>query len=615
MDATDKVLLLSLKSVGCEFDPSVGSVADFSPELIVEATARCLNVINPNANASTTLPSQMSSRFRVCTDLATAVTDLGYNQELGYHQFLYPNEKDTRNMLLFLVERLPKGEGDGEGQVGAESLSASALMFKNMLDSLKTWSPMWVPREYSKPSIRTRRALVTCSLATPDSLHSGNKATADAEAAYARTHLPLSSRQPETRPGVVPSILAHNHDGFVAAQEREALWAAAELETGQSRAELRRQRQAQISSMVSAALRAGAPAPGDASGGSLTLDQLLSSYEGDGSHNRGGIFSHQADFGQETDDSGLVDSEKDQAELAKERQAELDALQEEIAGITDEIQTKARESEGMVAKTRQSEQQRTELLEKRAVLEEEYKTKKRTFDLLDDLENNLVELRKLSQATAQRLMELGGEWEARRGPLVEQYRQKKDELAQRKQECQNKLERIKTMRKEMKDMVNSVRAKDGLHKQLVQEYERMPKDVDRALYTHRIMDIVKNVKKQNDEINKILVDSRNVRKEINQATEALARSHAATEELVFKDANKDPAAKQAYKSLAELHDKFGQLVDHVAETGNLTNEARDLEIKRDLLLSRNTGINMERIQADLKQIKGENAQLIAKLKG
>ena len=35
----------------------------------------------------------MSSRFRVCTNLATAIKNLGYKEEISYNQFMYPNEK------------------------------------------------------------------------------------------------------------------------------------------------------------------------------------------------------------------------------------------------------------------------------------------------------------------------------------------------------------------------------------------------------------------------------------------------------------------------------------------------------------------------------------------
>ena len=50
----------------------------------------------------------MSGRFRVGTDLATRLHRLGYTRELGFHQFLYPSEPDTRAILKFLLDKMPK---------------------------------------------------------------------------------------------------------------------------------------------------------------------------------------------------------------------------------------------------------------------------------------------------------------------------------------------------------------------------------------------------------------------------------------------------------------------------------------------------------------------------
>jgi hypothetical protein len=36
--------------------------------------------------------------------------ELGFTGDIGYNQLLYPNEKDTRRLLQFLVQRLPKVE-------------------------------------------------------------------------------------------------------------------------------------------------------------------------------------------------------------------------------------------------------------------------------------------------------------------------------------------------------------------------------------------------------------------------------------------------------------------------------------------------------------------------
>lgn len=68
----------------------------------------------------------------------------------------------------------------------------------------------------------------------------------------------------------------------------------------------------------------------------------------------------------------------------------------------------------------------------------------------------------------------------------------------------------------------------------------MPKEVSRSVYTRRILDIVKNVKKQKVEINKILIDMRNLMKEITLTTDTLGRSYAVTDNQMFADAKKVP---------------------------------------------------------------------------
>ena len=51
----------------------VESLSQFSTELVVEATARCLKVINSDLDLPHKLPPSMSAKFRVGTSLATAV--------------------------------------------------------------------------------------------------------------------------------------------------------------------------------------------------------------------------------------------------------------------------------------------------------------------------------------------------------------------------------------------------------------------------------------------------------------------------------------------------------------------------------------------------------------
>ena len=45
----------------------------------------------------------MSARFRVGTDLANAVVELGWKSQIGYNSFLYNNEQESRQLLMWFV--------------------------------------------------------------------------------------------------------------------------------------------------------------------------------------------------------------------------------------------------------------------------------------------------------------------------------------------------------------------------------------------------------------------------------------------------------------------------------------------------------------------------------
>ena len=162
-----------------------------------------------------------------------------------------------------------------------------------------------------------------------------------------------------------------------------------------------------------------------------------------------------------------------------------------------------------------------------------------------------------------------------------------------------------------------VRDKDERAKLLQDELEKMPKNVNRSLYTYRIMDIIKQVSKQKAEIAKIIRDIHDVQKDINAASSKLHRKEAEADERIYQgasDEGADEAHKSAYASLVSLRQFFEELVNAVSERGKADNVARDLEARSEQLASRNTANNMERIQRDLQQVKAENDAMAARLR-
>ncbi|KAJ7376868.1 Coiled-coil domain-containing protein 22 [Desmophyllum pertusum] len=217
----------------------------------------------------------------------------------------------------------------------------------------------------------------------------------------------------------------------------------------------------------------------------------------------------------------------------KKRKEELEALQSKLRELNASIEHDEVEIKKSLAGIQQTNEQVSSQKTKNAEQEEVYKVKKRTIDLLPDAENSIAKLQDVVDASAQRLVNLAQQWEKHRAPLVDQYRELKQLNANR----------------------------------VVVEYETMRKDVNRSAYTRRILEIVGNIKKQKEEINKILIDTKAVQKEINQLSGKLDRTFAATDELIFR-----------------------------------------IEMES----QKNTATNLERISADFKQMKEENNTLTKK---
>ena len=376
---------------------------------------------------------------------------------------------------------------------------------------------------------------------------------------------------------------------------------------------------------------------GSAGVGELSsLAEILESlqFTGASSTDKGSRFQHQTDFAQEqpvmavtvnlaptddadaeaTDPAVVVDPEE---EARKKREAELESLQQQLAEIMAQFESHGKEQGALTSNIRQNEAALGQALSETDKLEKAYMVKKKSIEMLPDAANNLVKLQGICGKTAQRLMTLATEWEAHRKPLIDAQRTLKEGLSLRKERCKKMVTEMKNRRGEMQKMGATIREREERYRALSEEYEKMPKNVNRGLYTYRIMDIIKQVRKQKEEIAKIIGDIHNVQKDINMASDKLKRTEAVADERIYQAASEqasDAAHVQAYSHLSDLRECFEQLINTVSDRGRAENAARDLEARSEQLASRNTSNNMERILSDLQQVKAENQAMMARLR-
>jgi chromosome segregation ATPase len=212
------------------------------------------------------------------------------------------------------------------------------------------------------------------------------------------------------------------------------------------------------------------------------LADVLASMQGqsgDGEQGLKGRFAHVTEFGQEAavanaevarlaaQQMQATEEEKKlameaalaaEAEAEEVREQELADLQrslEELVAAELELQ---KFSEGDVSSMRQLESQLAAALAKTDELEKEYLIRKKALEMLPDANNHIAKLQDICGKSAERLVELGAEWETHRIPMVATLRKHKEGLSVRKETCRKMVEEMKSMREEMKGMAGQVRA-------------------------------------------------------------------------------------------------------------------------------------------------------------
>ena len=579
----------------------------------------------------------MAAKFRVGATLANHVQDLGYKGgDLGYQTFLYSNETEIRKILMFLVEKLPKETS----QTSDEPMGAGFLLQKAVSTELAAQLSLpWLP-PFLKPNGMRRRPRGwhregACCLqpyhSSPLSLASGTtslstKLPKEQRAYYAR-HLSFVTAQPRSHVRLAPSVMETNALQLATQQDWDNEWNTHGLPSRLSQEEYKQRKRDKLLKMIGQRLQQDSQrAAGQRSSQAQDFAQVLSSIEAQSNKNassrgKGSRFAHteKLQYGKDTDATmaqmgGAVTKETEE-EVEQKRAAEVQGLREELQTLTQTLEQLDLEVRKFTAGTQQMEEEVATATNAAKDKTAAFNVKKRTLDLLPQAQENIAKLQAVVDGSAARLVTLAQQWEGHRQPLVQQHRDLRQSQAVRESEAEKKLEEIKEFRGRMKAVADEARRKEELAKQLTSEFERMTKDVNRSAYTRKIMEIVANIKKQKQEIDKILVDTKAVQKEINSLSGKLDRTFTVTDELIFKDAKKDEGVKKAYRMLAALHENFEQLIVCVEDTGGVVREIKDLEEQIESESSKKTLTNLEKISEDLQQMKKENAALIAKVKG
>uniref|UniRef100_A0A6G1S810 Coiled-coil domain-containing protein 22 homolog n=1 Tax=Aceria tosichella TaxID=561515 RepID=A0A6G1S810_9ACAR len=117
-----------------------------------------------------------------------------------------------------------------------------------------------------------------------------------------------------------------------------------------------------------------------------------------------------------------------------------------------------------------------------------------------------------------------------------------------------------------------------LRSRLMESQKRERTGMTRAGYIKMIFDATKKVHKQNLELSKAVLETRQLQRDIRSLCGQIDRTFKQTEEIILRDAhNGDTWDQECYRLLTIMHKGCDKLVQTVQETGDLTRELRQIE--------------------------------------
>eukprot|EP01012_Entosiphon_sulcatum_P025396 TRINITY_DN30707_c0_g1_i1.p1 TRINITY_DN30707_c0_g1~~TRINITY_DN30707_c0_g1_i1.p1 ORF type:complete len:630 (-),score=164.49 TRINITY_DN30707_c0_g1_i1:21-1883(-) len=615
MAEVDNIVLHQLSSV-CPGLPSVSSATEFDANTFYRVCVACIKVISPETTRDVPdeLPGSTAQKFKACTALTHAIVEAGYTEEIGYNSFMYTESDSRKKVLSFLVNQLPSPD---DKQDAAPSV-ALGLVAKCQ-SAISELSAITAPSKG-----KTRRARVSDQACLPFTLRLLRSSDTFALIPFpedASVNVEFGAVQKSN--AFALSILEYNVSHVAKERAEDTHWTDVGIHSGLTKWQFNDKTKQKLAEHVQEAVQnAVARYKGNALSllGAIADDELQNSKKS--------RFMKELNFAKEEDEKTVAvpedpgKSEQDQAaerrkqkemeeqqvrETLKQCEAELRATDENLLSLQNKLQDSKDEMQ-------QLEDQLRELTEEAVNLEVAYETQQKTIEFANDVEGNRAKLSVTGAEIEKEMQDMREQFKAKEEKLKAQYEDLSSEHDKSKKLIQGKIDEIKSIKLKQKQLAQEIKEKEDLKVALEEELSKISRKIDRDQFIGRIMDIIKNIKKQQNETTKINIDNKELQKEINTTNDAVSRSFIATEDKIYKDATRDDVAKRVYKQLIALRENFDLLISAVEASGSVKQQQHDFEERKSAMTARNDGLNSEQLNEDLENVKAENAQIASELK-
>lgn len=207
------------------------------------------------------------------------------------------------------------------------------------------------------------------------------------------------------------------------------------------------------------------------------------------------------------------------------------------------------------------------------------------------------------------------EWESHRQQMRKAIQEFEEQVENKREKFNQVRDKLKQYDEDYEKLCNDIRSNQTQVESLQIELSKTQKDVNRQLYIKKINDINTNFKKQKNEFGKINVEVKELESSIDFYQQSMQRQFTEIENMMMMDFKKSEKVTQA---IQKMYQDYKQVIEttmkNLLEQGKKKVESKQLEVKIDVLNTKNYKGNLEKMQLDLQEIKKENEVLYKKLK-
>ncbi|CAF3032506.1 unnamed protein product [Rotaria socialis] len=599
MEEVDRILIRSLRDIGCQVDDSLQNVSTFDVNTLFGCVSQCLQLITANKDLPTRLPPNISTRFKVCGELAQLCQSNGYKGDIGYQTFLSINENETRKLLNFLIEKVPREATVTIASSTLDPWDALDRILSNKITTQlaeSTWIShdlvidlCHIPVHHPAASFAhksgftpTKHTQVSCLHVPP--VKGKNKLSADSSS-YVFAQVDFQN--------LADSLMYENQVSCWIEKQRESSFLIpGQLTTHKFSKEICRQ------------IHDG--------------DTIGAKYE----------YINRTDMKKKLDDSLLTRSRFMHTNVNEQQSNGFDENPKRTIDHTEELErlkASIAENEELIRQLELQLQKLEESIKKYEQFSDEKKTeidninkdmtvKKQAAAYLLSVDPETERLQNAIDKLKKKITTLETQWVDVRSNLIEQRDSLLQALNDRLAKFNDKLSEINDMKAKGRLLLSDIKEKDEQLIRLQHDYEThkssiSKNDHSRSFFTKQILEIVANTNKQKEEINKTIIETRVLQKDLNRLTEKLERTFQVTDSQLFKDAKTDECARRSYKMLVAFHSDCDTIYKIVEDIGVIIREIRELEDQIEVESQKNMTTNLETLIGEYKKVRDENTAL------